>query len=60
MNHDWIFEILRDLRLYAESNGFTSLADKATETLRVAELEIRRGREPKGDDNPGGEGGRIH
>ncbi len=40
MGHDWVFEVLRDLKTYAESNGLVELAAKAEETLQVAKAEI--------------------
>ncbi|MBE2277479.1 MAG: hypothetical protein IAE87_14440 [Rhodobacteraceae bacterium] len=51
MSHDWIFDVLRDLRTYALANGLPALAAKAEEALRVAEVEIaaqRRGGGPEG------------
>jgi ABC-type transport system involved in cytochrome bd biosynthesis fused ATPase/permease subunit len=40
MGHDWIFEVLKDLRSYALSNDLPALAAKAEDALRVAEVEI--------------------
>jgi hypothetical protein len=40
MRHDWIFDVLIDLRLYAQSNGLPALALKAEEALRIARAEI--------------------
>ena len=40
MRHDWIFDVLTDLRCYAQANGLTALADKAAEMLLVARAEI--------------------
>ncbi len=40
MGHDWVFDVLRDLKAYAEANGLLALAAKAEEALRVAEVEI--------------------
>lgn len=40
MQHDWIFDVLKDLSDYARRNGLVALAQKAEETLRVAETEI--------------------
>lgn len=40
MGHDWIFDVLRDLRTYALSNDLPALAAKAEDALRVAEVEI--------------------
>ncbi|WP_430464896.1 hypothetical protein [Tabrizicola sp.] len=40
MRHDWIFDVLRDLRAYAQANGLPALAAKADEALRVARAEL--------------------
>lgn len=40
MQHDWIFDVLRDLRAYALANGLPALAAKAEEALRTAEAEL--------------------
>ncbi|WP_435259970.1 hypothetical protein ACSBLW_09525 [Thioclava sp. FR2] len=40
MRHDWIFEVLEDLRAYALQNGLLATATKAEEALRVARLEV--------------------
>jgi len=40
MRHDWIFDVLRDLRAYAQTNGLPALALKAQEALDVAVTEI--------------------
>ncbi len=40
MGHDWVFDVLKDLKSYAEANGFAGLAAKADETLQVARSEI--------------------
>ena len=40
MRHDWIFDVLTDLRSYAQANGLTALAHKAEETLQVARAEL--------------------
>lgn len=40
MRHDWIFDVLRDLKTYAQANGFPALAAKADEALRIAGAEI--------------------
>lgn len=48
MSHDWIFDVLKDLRAYAEANDLPDLAAKAEECLEVAEAEIAA----KADDLP--------
>ncbi len=40
MRHDWIFEVLRDLKAYAQANGLPALAQKADEAMRVAQAEL--------------------
>jgi hypothetical protein len=40
MRHDWIFDVLADLRAYADQNNLPALAAQVTATLQVAELEI--------------------
>lgn len=40
MRHDWIFDVLADLRAYAEENNLPALAAQVTATLRVADIEV--------------------
>ena len=40
MRHDWIFDVLADLCLYADHNGLPGLKAKVEETLIVARLEV--------------------
>lgn len=40
MRHDWIIEVLEDLRAYAAHNDLPALAAQTEETLRVARAEI--------------------
>lgn len=40
MAHDWIFDVLNDMRSYASKNGLPALAAQLEETLRVARTEI--------------------
>jgi hypothetical protein len=40
MRHDWIFDVLKDLHSYAQSNGLPALALKADEAMRVAQAEV--------------------
>ncbi|MGL6211052.1 MAG: hypothetical protein ACRC14_14615 [Paracoccaceae bacterium] len=42
MRHDWIFDVLTDLKAYALANGMVSLARKTDEALDAAREEIRR------------------
>lgn len=41
MAHEWIFDVLQDMRSYASKNGLPALATHLDETLRVARDEIR-------------------
>ncbi len=49
MGHDWVFDVLKDLRTYALANDLTALAQKIEEALRMAELEIGQ---PEGREQP--------
>ena len=40
MDHDWVFDVLEDLKSYAVANGLMQLAGKAEEALKVASAEI--------------------
>lgn len=40
MGHDWVFDVLRDLKAYALANGFVGLAATVDEALLVAVEEI--------------------
>ena len=40
MGHDWILDVLTDLRTYSHANGLLALAAKVEEALRIARLEI--------------------
>ncbi len=40
MGYDWIFDVLEDLKSFAEANGLPALAAKADEALKVAEQEV--------------------
>ncbi len=40
MRHDWIFNVLRDLRSYAEKNNLPAIAVAAERALDVAHAEI--------------------
>ncbi len=42
MRHDWIFDVLTDLKAYAVANRMTALAAKADEALAVAREEVAR------------------
>ncbi|SNR46576.1 hypothetical protein [Puniceibacterium sediminis] len=40
MAHDWIIDVLTDLKTFARSNGFASLAEHLDDTQMVAQIEI--------------------
>ena len=40
MRHDWIIDVLADLRVYAEDNNLPALTAQVKLALQVAELEI--------------------
>ena len=51
MGHDWVFDVLRDLRAYALANGFAGLAAKVDEALLIATEEIMPGTSANGPDS---------
>lgn len=48
MAHDWILDVLADLKAYANKNGLSVLADELNETTLIAATEIAsvEGRSP--------------
>lgn len=40
MGYDWIFDVLEDLKSFAEANGMPGLAAKADEAIKVAADEV--------------------
>ncbi|WP_238364884.1 hypothetical protein [Mesobacterium pallidum] len=40
MTHDWILDVLTDLRTFAEKNDMTALAEQLDDTKIVAAVEI--------------------
>ncbi|MFN3994706.1 MAG: hypothetical protein ACK4IU_17580 [Tabrizicola flagellatus] len=40
MRHDWVFDVLSDLLTYATQNGLPGLAEKVSQTIDMARLEI--------------------
>lgn len=62
MRHEWILDVLRDLREYAQQNGMFALAQQAESALHVAMIEVA-GSGPGGgadDGTPPGDKGRPH
>ena len=48
MRHDWVFDVLRDLKAYAMKNNLPALAARVEDALAVAEAEIAAAREGPG------------
>ena len=40
MRHNWIFDVLDDLRRYSAANGLPGLALKVDEAIQVAKREL--------------------
>jgi hypothetical protein len=40
MRHDWIFDVLNDLRRYAEKNDLPNIATETTRLLDIARKEL--------------------
>jgi len=40
MGYEWIFDVLKDLRSFAQVNGMSALAAKADEALKIAAVEV--------------------
>ena len=51
MRHDWIFDVLADLRLYALKNNLPDTAEGADVLLRLVRAEVAG----RSDDDGGGE-----
>ena len=52
MRHDWIFDVLSDLKAYAIKNDLPALAAKVDETLTLARAEVAA----QADDGAGAAG----
>lgn len=46
MSHDWMIDVLADLRSFAQQNGFHDLAEHLDDTILVAVTEINSDRGP--------------
>ena len=57
MRHDWIFDVLADLRSYALKNGLPELAAEVDAALRVARHEIAAANRGPGEPESGPGGG---
>lgn len=40
MHHDWVINVLADLKIFAQSNGLDRLAEHLDDTMMVAAAEI--------------------
>jgi hypothetical protein len=52
MRHDWIFDVLVDLRSYALKNGLSRLAAQVEVALCVAQAEVAAGAVISNGDDP--------
>lgn len=52
MSHEWIFDVLADLKSYADQNGLQQVSEKTGELLAVARAEITDRALREGDDTP--------
>ena len=48
MEHDWLFEVLADIKTYAERHGMSDLSAKIAEAEATARKEVAR-TGPSGD-----------
>ena len=60
MRHDWIFDVLSDLRAYALANNLPALAAKTEEALRTARMEIAAASGEGGPQGSAPPGSRRH
>lgn len=44
MHHQWILDVLNDLRVFAKANGLAALAEQLDDTSLVAASEIAQAR----------------
>lgn len=52
MSHEWIFDVLADLRSYADKNGLQLVSEKTGELLAVARAEIAERAAREDEDTP--------
>ena len=52
MAHEWILEVLQDMRSYSQKNGLPALMTQLDEALRVATREIAARDTSSDSDNP--------
>lgn len=49
MGHDWLFEVLADIKAYAEKHGMSALANQIAEAEATARKEVEAA--PPSDEN---------
>ncbi len=54
MRHEWIFDVLSDLRAYADKNGLNGLVAAVDEAMQVARAEVHDGADRRDGLPPGG------
>ena len=54
MGHDWVFDVLQDMKDYALANGLLGLATKVEEAQRIAKEEISAQSQRPTSKEPGG------
>ncbi|MBK5928883.1 hypothetical protein [Rhodobaculum claviforme] len=54
MGHDWVFEVLTDMKSYARRHGFDDLAARLEETEHAARRDISRADGPGSDTGSDG------
>lgn len=45
MQHDWVLDVLADLKSFAQLNGLGALAEQLDDTMLVAAVEVGAARE---------------
>ena len=57
MRHDWIFDVLTDLRVYAQKNNLPDTAEGTEVLLRLVRAEVAARSDDDGGDDATGHGG---
>ena len=52
MAHEWILEVLQDLRSYSQKNGLPALMAQLDEALRIAKSEVTAPDGSRDSDDP--------
>lgn len=60
MRHEWIFDVLTDLRAYALAHGMVALAAKADEALVVARKDVAQADGGSAPQGGGSQGPKTH